>query len=68
MPEQTVQQARVTAAQRGTSVSRLVEELLARAGADESARQERWARQVELMRAGESLRGPRLSREEAHRR
>ncbi|MDR0627501.1 MAG: DUF6364 family protein [Bifidobacteriaceae bacterium] len=68
LPELTVRHARVMAAERGTSVSRLVETLLARDADLEAGRQERWARQLERMRAGQSLRGPYLGREESHQR
>ncbi|MDR0594931.1 MAG: DUF6364 family protein [Bifidobacteriaceae bacterium] len=68
LPERVVRQARVMAAERGTSVSRLVETLLERDAGSDADRRQRWDRQLERMRAGQSLRGPYLGRDETHER
>jgi hypothetical protein len=68
LPDEVIRLARITAAERETSVSALVEGLLLRDAEIEARQQERWRRQLERMRTGEGLTGPFLGREESHGR
>lgn len=69
LPEDLVRRAKVLAAQRDTSVSALVRDLLTEAtGADQS--EDRWAQEEALMRQGDLLRIGEVTwtRDELHQR
>jgi hypothetical protein len=70
LDENTLRQARIAAAQRATSVSGLVSELLAQAIGDPRTYEEVWAEQERIMSDGTGLRlhGRPLSRQDAHAR
>jgi hypothetical protein len=70
LDDSLLRQARILAAQRETSVSGLVSELLRQATGDGRTYTEVWEAERRLMRDGTGLRlsGPPLTREEAHAR
>ncbi|MDR3202233.1 MAG: BrnA antitoxin family protein [Bifidobacteriaceae bacterium] len=70
LPADLVRQAKVLAAQRDTSVSGLVAELLGQAVGDPTDFAEEWAAEERRMAAGIGLRVGKITwtREEAHRR
>ncbi|MDR0593841.1 MAG: DUF6364 family protein [Bifidobacteriaceae bacterium] len=70
LDEDVLRRARILAAQRETSVSGLVGELLGQAVGDPRPYQDVWAAQERIMAEGSGLRlgGRPLTREEAHQR
>lgn len=70
LPEDLVRKAKVIAAERDTSVSALVAELIAHLAGGSSDYEETWAEEEELMKRGDLLRVGDItwSREELHDR